>query len=93
MSVTAVLFCPAMHAENVARVDKGWTPAPGATRERMAWLTPQGERVEHASCVEWFFGVRGLRIHLGFGCDWRDIKEIRALARAGRHTIVGEEKS
>lgn len=45
----AVLFCPAMYADSVARVDNGWTLAPGATRGRPAWLTAEGERVEHVA--------------------------------------------
>ncbi|QKC89971.1 hypothetical protein EB230_17330 [Mesorhizobium sp. NZP2234] len=90
----AVLFCPAMHAENVARVDKGWTRAPGFTSERPIWITAEGERVEHTSRVDSLFGrPRGLRVHLGFGCAWRDICEISTMARAGRLTIVGEERS
>lgn len=90
----AVLFCPAMYADSVARVDNGWTPAPGATRGRPAWLTAEGERVEHVARLNDFRSrVKPLRIFLGFGCDREDIAEIRFEARTGRFTIVGEERS
>lgn len=91
---TAVLFCPAHYAVNVARVDYGWKPAPGARAGRPAWITAQGERVDHVARLD---GLRcrakPLRIFLGFGCDPDDLAEIRFEARTGRFIIVEEKRS
>lgn len=90
----AVLFCPTSYALAVARFDYRWKTAPGFTRQRMAWMTPQGERVGHVARLD---GLRsraaGLRVYLGFGCDREDLAEIRFYARTGRFTIVGEPRS
>lgn len=87
----AVLFCPPEHADSVARTDKGWTPAPDATRDRRAWLTAEGERVEHTYHLDNLRSRRaGLRIYLGFGAGSREVSEICAMARAGRFTVIEE---
>ncbi|ESZ63760.1 hypothetical protein X728_09055 [Mesorhizobium sp. L103C120A0] len=74
-----------------ARFDYGWRPAPGFTRERMAWETPQGERIAHVARLN---GLRhraaGLRVYLAPGCDPDDVADIRFEGRTGRLTIVGE---
>ncbi|MER9506010.1 hypothetical protein [Mesorhizobium sp. M0579] len=88
--MSAVLFCPARHAINVARVDYGWHPAPGSTSARPAWLTATGERVDHVARLDGLsYREKPLRIFLGFGCAADDIAEIRFEARTGRFIIVG----
>lgn len=89
----AVLFCPSRHAMPTARFGYGWRAAPGFTRDRMAWDTPQGERVAHVARLNGLRGrAHGLRVYLGHGCDPDDIEEIRFMARTGRFTIMEEPK-